>query len=193
VSLNHKPIVSQPAWVIPLVLLGLTWVRKRTQRHTYRKAGIGWVQHSWWEMPVTISASKCIYLYSMCGKAGEVQVNSHGSSCIGSRNRAAVVCCYLVQTILTMSACPVFLARQPCWNLPPLCWVHAYQPRCPWHRRAHVKAYFHCLSLSHFNCLLNWQSKIECHLRVKIATDLNIYRQSNHKTFKITYPSWHTW
>jgi hypothetical protein len=147
VSLNHKPIVSQPAWVIPLVLLGLTWVRKRTQRHTYRKAGIGWVQHSWWEMPVTISASKCIYLYSMCGKAGEVQVNSHGSSCIGSRNRAAVVCCYLVQTILTRSVCPVFLARQLCWTLLPLGWVHAYQSRgrlselCPW------QGYVHCVSL----------------------------------------------
>jgi hypothetical protein len=40
--------------------------------------------------------------------------SSHGSSRIGSRNSAAVVCCYLVQTILTRSVCPVFPARQLC-------------------------------------------------------------------------------
>jgi hypothetical protein len=44
-------------------------------------------------------------------------------------NSTAVLCCYLLQTILTRSACPVFLARQPCWTLPPLGWVRGYQPR----------------------------------------------------------------
>jgi hypothetical protein len=42
---------------------------------------------------------------------------SQGSS---GRNRAAAVCCYLLQTILTSSAHPVFLARQasePCLPL----------------------------------------------------------------------------
>jgi hypothetical protein len=58
--------------------------------------------------------------------------SSHGSSHVGGRNSAVVVCCYLVQSILTRSACPIFLARQPCWALPCLGWVHAYQPRGPW-------------------------------------------------------------
>jgi hypothetical protein len=72
---------------------------------------------------------------------------SHGSSCVGGRNRAAVVCCYLIQTILTRLACPVFLARQPCWTLSPLGWVLTYQSRGSWQSCAHVKVYFHCLSL----------------------------------------------
>jgi hypothetical protein len=73
--------------------------------------------------------------------------SSHGSSPIGGRNRETVVCCYLVQTILTRSVCPVFLARQPCPTLPPLGWVLVYQSRGPWHNRAHVKSYFYCFSL----------------------------------------------
>jgi hypothetical protein len=78
----------------------------------------------------------------------ECRSSSHGSSRVGSRSRAAMVCCYLVQTVLPRSACPVFLARQPCWTLLPLGWVHSYQPRGLWHSRAYVKAYFHCL-ISH--------------------------------------------
>jgi hypothetical protein len=67
------------------------------------------------------------------------RTSSHGSSCVGGRNRAAVLC-YLIQIVLTRLACPVFLARQPCWTLPSLGWVHACQPRGPWHSQAHVKA-----------------------------------------------------
>lgn len=78
----------------------------------------------------------------------EWRSSSHGSSRVGSRSRAAMVCCYLVQTVLPRSACPVFLARQPCWTLLPLGWVRNYQPRGLWHSRAYVKAYFHCL-ISH--------------------------------------------
>jgi hypothetical protein len=37
-------------------------------------------------------------------------LSSHGSSHVGNRNSTAVVCCYLIQTILIRSACPVFLA-----------------------------------------------------------------------------------
>jgi hypothetical protein len=75
------------------------------------------------------------------------RLSSHGSSHIGGRNSTSVECCHLVQTILTRSVCPVFLAKQPCWTLPALGWVCTYQPRGPWCSRAHVKGYFHCLSL----------------------------------------------
>jgi hypothetical protein len=116
-----------------LDLTGSDWgFRKKTQRQTYRKAGIRWVWHSWWEMPATPSTSKRIYLYSEYGKAGwKCRSCSHGSSCIGARNSAAMVCCYLLQTILTTSVCPVLPARQPDWTLPPLGWAHAYQPGGP--------------------------------------------------------------
>jgi hypothetical protein len=49
------------------------------------------------------------------------RLSSHGCS-------TAVVCCCLLLTILT-SQHAVFSARQPCWTLPLLGWVHAYQPR----------------------------------------------------------------
>jgi hypothetical protein len=89
--------------------------------------------------------------------------SSHGPSRIGGRNRAAVVCCYLVQTILTGSAGPLFLAKQPWCTLLPLGWVHAYQPRGPLTGHGHVKAYFHCLSLpSSKIALLNLASPTPC-------------------------------
>jgi hypothetical protein len=93
--------------------------------------------------PPTTSA----FIYTSMGKWGEVQVEFPGSSCIDGRNSAAVVCCYLQQTILTMSTCPVFPARQPCWTISPLGCVHAYQQGALWQNRAHAKVYLHCLSL----------------------------------------------
>jgi hypothetical protein len=42
-------------------------------------------------------------------------LSSHGSSCIGGRNREAVVCCYLVQTILTSVS--YFLCKAALLNL----------------------------------------------------------------------------
>jgi hypothetical protein len=90
-----------------------------------------------------------LFIQHVLGSRVECRLSSHGSSHAGSRNREAVVCCYLVQTILIRSVCPVFLARQPCWTLLPLGWVCAYQSRGPWQSHAHIKAFFHCLSLPH--------------------------------------------
>jgi hypothetical protein len=81
------------------------------------------------------------------GKWGEMQVGFSCVQSLGGRNRAAVVSYYLVQTILTRSACLVFLAKHPCWTLLSLGWVRAYQPRGPWQSCVLVKVYFHCLSL----------------------------------------------
>jgi hypothetical protein len=63
--------LSQPALTVPLTWLGATgdWGKRHKDRHT-KKLGIGWVWHSWWEILVTTSTSKHIYLYSMYGKAG---------------------------------------------------------------------------------------------------------------------------
>jgi hypothetical protein len=112
------------------------------------KAGTGWVQHSWWEMPVTSLHLKVhLFIQHVWESRVKCRLSSYGSIRVSDRNREAVVC-YLVQTILTRSACPVFLARQPCWTLPPLGGIHAYQPKGPWHS--------HCLSLpqlTSFGCL----------------------------------------
>jgi hypothetical protein len=70
-------------------------------------------------MPTTPSTSKRIYTACMDSRV-KCRSSSHGSSHICGRNSAAVVCCYLVQTILTRSVCPVFRARQPCWTCLPL-------------------------------------------------------------------------
>jgi hypothetical protein len=63
-------MVSWPVWADRLTWLGVTpdWEKRHKDRHT-EKLGTRWAQHSWWEMPVTPSAYKCIYLYSRCGKA----------------------------------------------------------------------------------------------------------------------------
>jgi hypothetical protein len=121
-------------------------LRKRHKDRHRKKLGSGGSNAPDERCQPPLLPSTFIYTASM-RKWGEIQVNSHGFSCIGGRNREAVVCCYLVQTILTRSVCLVFLARQPCWTLPPLDWVCAYQPRGPWHSHAHVKAFFYCLSL----------------------------------------------
>jgi hypothetical protein len=68
------------------------------------------------------------------------RLSSHGFTCVGCRNSTAVVCCYLVQTILTRSAGPVFLVRQPCWTLPPLTRSVPISQEALWQSHARVKA-----------------------------------------------------
>jgi hypothetical protein len=124
-----------------LDLTGCDWGLTKWHKDRHRESWGRWVQHSWWEMLATTSDSKRIYLYSKYGKAGwnAARVQSH------TWWQLWYVIIYY--TILTRSACPVFLARQPCWTLPPLGWVHACQLRGPWHSCVHIKGYFHCLSL----------------------------------------------
>jgi hypothetical protein len=131
-----------------LDLTGSDWgLRKKTQRQTYRKAGVGWSstpderRHN----PFYLQAH--VFIQQVWENQVKGRLSSHGSRCIGSRNSAVVVCCYLLQTILTRSACLVFLARQPCWTLPLLSWVHPYQPRGPLTELCSCQGYFHCLSL----------------------------------------------
>jgi hypothetical protein len=57
-----------------------------------------------------------------------------------------VLGCLVLQTILTRSACPVFLARQFCRTLTLLCWVRACQPRGTLTEPYSCQGYFHCLS-----------------------------------------------
>jgi hypothetical protein len=80
----------------------------------------------------TLCLHEHLFIQQVWESGVKCRSSSHRSSCIGGRNRASMVCCYLVQTILTRPACPVFLARQPCWILSPLGWVCAYQPRGLW-------------------------------------------------------------
>jgi hypothetical protein len=105
-------------------------LRKKTQRQTYRETwdGVGLTLL----MGDTLQLQVHLFKQHVWESGANCRSSSHGSSSgIGSRNSTAVVCCYLLQTMLTRSACPVFLARQPCWTLPPLGRVHAYQPRGP--------------------------------------------------------------
>jgi hypothetical protein len=124
-------MVSWPVWADRLTWLGVTpdWEKRHKDRHT-EKLGTRWAQHSWWEMPVTPSAYKCIYLYSRCGKAewkaGRVLMGPV------TRQQEQHSCGMLLFTAdYPLSTCPVFPARRPCWALPPLGWVRAYQPRGP--------------------------------------------------------------
>jgi hypothetical protein len=130
-----------------LDLTGGNWgLRKRHKDRHREKLGSGGPdtpdERCWWPL---LPTSAFIYIACM-GKQGETQVEFSWVQQHRRRNRTSVVCCYLVQTILTRSVCSVFLSRQPCWTLPPLGWVHAYQPRGPWHICSYVKAYFHCFS-----------------------------------------------
>jgi hypothetical protein len=80
--------------------------------------------------------------------------SSHGSSHVGGRNSTDAVCCYLVQTILARWECPVFLARQPCWTLPPSGWVRAYQPRGRLTEPCSCPGHFYHLSLPSYKAAL---------------------------------------
>jgi hypothetical protein len=116
-----------------LDLAGSHWgLRKKTQRQTYRKAW-DWVGPALLVRdagdPLRLQVH--LFIQQVWESGVNCRLSSHGSSCVGGRNNAAVVCCYLLHTILTTSACPVFPARQPCRNLSPLGWVRAYQPRGP--------------------------------------------------------------
>jgi hypothetical protein len=95
-------------------LIGSEWrLRRRTQRQTKRKAGPGGSDTP----DEKCGRPPCLQTNLVIQHVWESRVKcrscSHGSILLGGRNREAVVCCYLVQTILTRSACPVFLARQP--------------------------------------------------------------------------------
>jgi hypothetical protein len=81
-------------------------LRKKTQRQTYRKA--------WDRMgpallmrdasnPLRLQAH--LFIQQVWESEVKGRSSSHGSSRIGSRNSAAVACCYLLQTILTVSTC----------------------------------------------------------------------------------------
>jgi hypothetical protein len=98
-----------------LDLTGSDWgLRKKTQRQTYRKVGpVG---------PALLMRDAghplCLQVHLFIQQVWESEVkgrsSSYGFCRVGSRNNAAVACCYLLQTILTTSTCPVFPARQPC-------------------------------------------------------------------------------
>jgi hypothetical protein len=131
--------ISWPVWVGPLTWLGATGDLKKdtkTDREKLGRVGLIFLMRD----ASLLCFQAHLFIQHVWESGVKCRLSSHGSSCIGSRNREAVMCCYLVQTILTRSVCPVFLARQPCWTLPPLGWVHACQPRGLRHSHTHAKA-----------------------------------------------------
>jgi hypothetical protein len=132
-----------------LDLAGSHWgLRKKTQRQTYRKAW-DWVGPALLVRdagdPLRLQVH--LFIQQVWESGVNCRLSSHGSSCVGGRNNAAVVCCYLLHTILTTSACPVFPARQCCWTLPPLGGSMPISQGAPWHSCAHAEVYLYCLSL----------------------------------------------
>jgi hypothetical protein len=119
----------------------------------------------------------------------EYRSSSHGSSHVGGM--WYVVYYYRLSWLVSMSC---FSCKTTLLNLAPLGWVNAYQPRGPWHSRAHIKAYFHCLSLPH-SCacfkvfLAHWRchssGRVPGYKHKALSSDPNAVKVSS--TFYVSY------
>jgi hypothetical protein len=136
----------------PLTWLGATgdWEKRHKDRHI-EKPGIGWVQHSWWEMPVTSSTSSAFIYTAGVGKRGEGQVEfSWVQSC---RRQEQCSCGMLLFTADSPDylSMPCFPCKAALLNLASS-W--SISQGALWQSHAHVKSDFHCLSLPTFKAAL---------------------------------------